>query len=53
MPLILASVGQTSGLLMMEPYWIFVASIVVWAIALLLVRGGLRRFTRDRVASRL
>jgi ABC-2 type transport system permease protein len=53
MPLILASVGQTSGLLMMPPYWIFVAGGVVWVLALLLIRGGLVRFTRDRVASRL
>lgn len=53
MPLILASVGQTATLLMMEPYWIFLAGGVVWALALWLVRGGMVRFTRDRVASRL
>lgn len=53
MPLILASVGQTSGLLMMKPYWVFVAGAVVWALAILLIRGGMVRFTRDRVASRL
>jgi hypothetical protein len=38
---------------MMPPYWIFVAGGVVWVLALLLIRGGLVRFTRDRVASRL
>ena len=53
MPLILASVGQTSGLLMMPPYWIFVAGTAVWILALLLIRGGMTRFTRDRVASRM
>lgn len=53
MPLILASVGQTSGLLMLPPYWIFVAGAVVWILALVLIRGGMVRFTRDRVASRL
>ncbi|MFN8050177.1 MAG: ABC transporter permease subunit [Acidimicrobiales bacterium] len=53
MPLILASVGQTTSLLMMKPYWIFVAGAVVWTLALILIRGGLARFDRDRVASRL
>jgi ABC-type Na+ efflux pump permease subunit len=53
MPLILASVGQTTGLLMMPPYWIFVAGAVVWVLAFVLIRGGLARFTRDRVASRI
>ena len=53
MPLILASVGQTTSLLMMEPYWIFIAGGVVWVLALVLIRGGMKRFTRDRVASRL
>jgi len=53
MPLILASVGQTSGLLMLPPYWIFIAGAVVWVLAALLIRGGLVRFTRDRVAARM
>ena len=53
MPLILVSVGQTSGLLMMAPYWIFIAGFVVWIVALSLIAGGLRRFTRDRVAARM
>lgn len=53
MPLILASVGQTSGLLVVAPHWMFVSGAIVWAIAIVLIRGGMSRFTRDRVASRL
>lgn len=53
MPLVLASVGQTSGLLMVRPHWILVASAGVGIVAAVLIRGGMKRFTRDRVASRL
>lgn len=51
MPLILLSVGQTSGLLMLPPYWLVVSGTIVWALAALLIRGGMKRFTRDRVAA--
>lgn len=53
MPLILLAVGQTSGLLVLPAVWIFVASVGVWLVAFGLIRGGLKRFTRDQVASRM
>lgn len=53
MPLILLAVGQTSGLLVLPAIWIFIASAGVWLIAFALIRGGLKRFTRDQVASRM
>ena len=53
MPLIIASVGQASGLLMLPPVWMLGAGTIVWVVAIALVRGGMRRFTRDRVASRM
>jgi len=52
-PLILLSVGQTSTLLLIAPQWIFASGLVIWVIAIVLIRGGMKRFTRDRVASRL
>ncbi len=53
MPLILTTVGQTTGLLMLAPQWILVAAAAIWAVAITLVVRGMRRFSRDRVASRL
>jgi ABC-2 type transport system permease protein len=52
-PLILASVGQTSTLLLLAPQWILLSGIVIWLVAAILIHGGMKRFTRDRVASRL
>lgn len=53
MPLTLAAVGQTTGLLAVDVKWVVVAGVTTWMLAALLIRGGLARFTRDRIASRL
>lgn len=53
LPLIFLSVGQSSGLLLV-PLPIAVAiGAVIWLIALWLVRGGAKRFTRDQLAARV
>lgn len=53
MPIILATVGQASGVLVLGVGWVLGVGAVVWLLALWLVRGGMRRFTRDAVAARL
>ncbi len=53
MPLTLAAVGQTTGLLAVDVIWVIASGLVTWIMALMLIRGGMNRFTRDRVASRL
>ncbi len=53
MPVILASVGQSTGLLLLPVPWVVAVGAIIWAIGLGLIWGGMRRFTRDRVASRL
>jgi len=53
MPLILASVGQSTGLLLLDLPTVFVVGGVIWALSLWLIRGGMKRFDRDRIASRL
>ena len=53
LPLIFLSVGQSSGLLL-APLPVAVAiGAVIWVIAIWLVRGGAKRFTRDQLASRV
>jgi Na+-transporting NADH:ubiquinone oxidoreductase subunit NqrD len=53
MPVIIAAVGQATGLLLLDMAAVFVAGSVIWLAAAWLIWGGMRRFTRDRIASRL
>jgi ABC-2 type transport system permease protein len=50
LPLIFASLGQASGLLVLSPYVAIATGAGLWLIGLLLLRGGIHRFTRDRLA---
>lgn len=53
LPLIFLAVGQSSGLLLLDlPIGIAVGGFI-WLIALWLVRGGAKRFTRDQLAARV
>jgi ABC-2 type transport system permease protein len=53
LPLIFASVAQSTGILLADLPVAFGIGAALWLLALLLLRGGARRFTRDRIASRL
>lgn len=53
LPLIFLSVGQSSGLLLAPMPVAIAIGGVIWIVALWLVRGGARRFTRDELASRV
>ena len=53
LPLIFLAVGQSSGLLLAPVPVAIAAGGVIWAIALLLVRGGAKRFTRDQLAAKV
>jgi ABC-2 type transport system permease protein len=53
MPLILAAVGQATGLLLLDAITVIGIGLVIWIIGLWLIRGGMLRFDRDRIASRL
>jgi ABC-type Na+ efflux pump permease subunit len=53
MPVIIAAVGQATGLLLLDMAAVFVAGAIIWLAAGWLIWGGMRRFTRDRIASRL
>ena len=53
MPIILATVGQASGVLVLGAAWVLGIAAGIWVLAGWLVRGGMRRFTRDDVAARL
>jgi hypothetical protein len=53
MPVIIVAVGQATGLLLLDMAAVFVAGAVIWLAAAWLIWGGMRRFTRDRIASRL
>ena len=53
MPLILLAMGQATGLLMIDTKWIVCFGAVVWVLAGLLIRGGMRRFRRNDVAALL
>jgi ABC-2 type transport system permease protein len=50
LPLIFLALGQSTGLLLVDLPIAIGLGAVVWLIGLLLVRGGIRRFTRDRLA---
>ena len=53
LPLIFLAVGQATVLLLVSPFVSLAFGAVLWVVALLLVRGGARRFTRDQLATRL
>jgi ABC-type Na+ efflux pump permease subunit len=53
LPLIFLSVGQSSGLLLVSLPLAVGIGAAIWVIALWLVRGGARRFTRDQLAARV
>jgi len=50
LPLIFVAVAQSAGLLLIPVGAAFAVGTVVWALAIWLLLGGARRFTRDRVA---
>jgi hypothetical protein len=53
LPLIFLAVGQSTGLLLVTVPVALGVGVLLWAVALLLIRGGARRFTRDALAARL
>jgi len=53
LPLIFLAVGQSSGVLLTTVPVAIAIGAVVWVVALVLVRGGARRFTRDQLAARM
>jgi ABC-2 type transport system permease protein len=53
LPLIFIAVGQSTGLLLVSMPVAIAIGAVVWVIALVLVRGGFRRFTRDQLAAKV
>ncbi|MFZ6003472.1 MAG: ABC transporter permease subunit [Actinomycetota bacterium] len=53
LPLIFLSVGQSSGLLLAPLPVAIAIGGAIWLVALLLVRGGAKRFTRDQLAARV
>jgi ABC-type transport system involved in multi-copper enzyme maturation permease subunit len=53
LPLIFLAVGQATGLLLVDLPIALAIGGVVWVLALSLLRGGARRFTRDELARRV
>ena len=53
LPLIFLAVGQSSGLLLVPLEIAIVVGGALWLVALVLVRGGAKRFTRDQLAARV
>jgi ABC-2 type transport system permease protein len=53
LPLIFLAVGQSSGLLLATLPVAMAAGALIWLVALLLVRGGAKRFTRDQLAAKV
>jgi ABC-2 type transport system permease protein len=53
LPLIFIAVGQSTGLLLVTMPVAIAIGGIVWLIALWLVRGGAKRFTRDQLAARV
>jgi ABC-type Na+ efflux pump permease subunit len=53
LPLIFLAVGQSTGLLLVTPPVAIGVGVLLWLVALVLIRGGSRRFTRDALSSRL
>jgi len=53
LPLIFLAVGQSSGLLLVPLEIAILIGVVLWVVALVLIRGGAKRFTRDQLAARV
>jgi ABC-2 type transport system permease protein len=53
LPLIFLAVGQSTGLLLVTLPIAVGIGAVVWVLALLLLRGGIRRFTRDALVAQV
>ncbi|HSP03506.1 MAG TPA: hypothetical protein VLR27_08405, partial [Acidimicrobiales bacterium] len=53
LPLIFLAVGQSTGLLLVTLPIAVGIGAVIWAIALLLLRGGVKRFTRDALVAQV
>ncbi len=53
LPLIFLAVGQSTGLLLVTLPIAFFIGLVIWVIALALLRGGIKRFTRDALISQV
>ena len=53
LPLIFIAVGQSSGLLLVPLEIAIAVGVLIWVIALWLIRGGAKRFTRDQLAARI
>ena len=51
LPLILIAAGQVAGFLLTPLPVVFIFGVAVWAVALVIVGWGSRRFTRDRLAT--
>ena len=52
LPLIFLAVGQSSGLLLVPIEIAIAFGAVLWIVALVLIRGGAKRFTRDQLSAR-
>jgi ABC-type Na+ efflux pump permease subunit len=53
LPLIFLAVGQSSGLLLVPVTVAIGVGVLIWLVALSLVWGGARRFTRDQLAAKV
>ena len=53
LPLIFLAVGQSTGLLLVSLPIAGAIGAVIWVIALLLLRGGVKRFTRDALVAQV
>ena len=53
LPLIFASVVQSTGLLLVPAPVAFAVGAAIWAVALLLLWGGAKRFTRDALVAQV
>ena len=53
LPLIFLAVGQSTGLLLVDWPVALAIGAVIWVVALALLRGGIKRFTRDRLVAQV
>ncbi|HTN78829.1 MAG TPA: ABC transporter permease subunit [Acidimicrobiales bacterium] len=53
LPLIFIALGQATGLLLVALPVALTVGAVLWVLAIFLVRGGISRFSRDRIALRV
>ena len=53
LPLILLAVGQSTGLLLVDTPVAIAIGAAIWVIALVLLRGGVKRFTRDALVAQV